>query len=147
MEKEEKQGKKSEKNESGRDIYVDTEELKACIDGYLSHAEKFGNAKKEVLKMMDTPDMEVYLAEQEIFEESCRSAEIRRDFDSALSKVSSGFELSYPLGFGFFKKDLKILAMLHKEGKHRDKIEQLLTDCNFHNECSQLVEGNYSGLL
>lgn len=121
--------------------------LTGNMDCYLSFAPDYEQAKKEILDLMDKSDPEIYQAEQEIFTECCRAAEIRRDFDSSLAKVDQGHELSYPLGYGFFKEDLEHLVMLHKEGKHREKIEDLLEDCNFHEECSQLIDGNYAELL
>lgn len=72
-----------------------------------------------------------------------REAEIRSDFDTALKNCKTGTELSYPLHFGFREEDIKKLAQLHKSGKYREKIEDLLQDCNFHTECSDFSSGLY----
>lgn len=74
-------------------------------------------------------------------------AEIRRDFDSALRSVKHGTELSRILDWSFRKKDISELARLHKKGKHRKKIEELLADCNFYDECGKFKAGEYEEFL
>ncbi len=76
-----------------------------------------------------------------------KRAEIKRDFATALRNVKNGRELSYPLQWAFSKRDLTNLAKLHKSNKFRKKIEDLLTDCNFHEECSLMSSHNYSKWL
>lgn len=76
-----------------------------------------------------------------------KKAAIRRDFDSALRSVKDGTELSSDLDWSFREKDIAELARLHKEKKHRKKIEELLTDCNFHYECGKLIAGEYEEFL
>ena len=76
-----------------------------------------------------------------------KKAAIRRDFDSALCSVEHGTELSRILDWSFREKDIAELARLHKAGKHRKKIEELLTDCNFHYECGKLIAGEYEEFL
>jgi hypothetical protein len=78
------------------------------------------------------------------FQEIVRDITIRRNFDKALRGVTHGSDLSYKLGYGFSKDDLKELAKLHKVGKHREKIEDLLTDCNFHEESAAMESSDYS---
>ena len=73
--------------------------------------------------------------------------DIRSDFDTALKNVKRGTELSSILGWGFSDADIKELAKLHKARKYRSKIESLLTDCNFHAECSDFANGNYDEYL
>lgn len=73
-----------------------------------------------------------------------RDITIRRNFDKALSEVSHGSNLSHDLEYSFSKNDLKELAKLHKTGKHQNKIEDLLTDCNFHEESAAMESGDYS---
>ena len=65
------------------------------------------------------------------------------DFNKALSRVKEGSDLSRKCGWGFSMLEIKELAILHKTGKHREKIEDLLTDCNFHRECSDFMHGRY----
>ena len=71
---------------------------------------------------------------------------IRNNFEKALNSVEFGWELSNKLGYSFSKKDLINLIKLHKDNKCRDKIEELLTDCNFHYESSMLFDYKYEEL-
>lgn len=68
---------------------------------------------------------------------------IQLDWDGTLSKVNGGTELSMAIGWGFTGQDLLVLTCLHEAGLHRQKIEDLLEDCNFHAENGFLREGNY----
>ena len=68
---------------------------------------------------------------------------IRANWDLALSSVEYGYELSDKIGWGFSSQDLVILSYLHRIGKNRRKIEELLTDCNYHNYSSYLTKGAY----
>ena len=77
------------------------------------------------------------------FEHCIKDAEIRLDFAAALRSVKCGDDLSGLLGWGFNKEDLINLMKLHKSNKFRTKIEDLLTDCNFHHECGLLCEKKY----
>lgn len=78
------------------------------------------------------------------FEKAERGAEIRRDFAKALDQVEYGFNLSGDLDYGFSKRDIEKLAILHRDQpKYREKIEDLLEDCNFHTECGDFADGNY----
>ena len=76
-----------------------------------------------------------------------RRAKIRSDFATALRNVKNGSALSGVLGWSFSDKDLIALAKLHKSNKFRKKIEDLLTDCNFHYECSLMSSKDYSKWL
>ena len=73
--------------------------------------------------------------------------EIREDWKSALEQVEDGTDLSSIIGWAFSDKDITELAKLHKDNICRDKIEDLLTDCNFHSECSKFVDGEYDEFL
>lgn len=68
---------------------------------------------------------------------------IRDDWDGALSELSYD-DISTMIGWGFSRKDLDVLMGLHRSGKHRKKIEDLLEDCNFHTECRNWHDGNYT---
>ena len=70
------------------------------------------------------------------------SIDIRLDWDYALEHGDVGY-ISSSIGWGFTIQDLLVLGALHKAGRHRDKIIDLLEDCNFHTECSLLYDGNY----
>lgn len=52
-------------------------------------------------------------------------------------------EISYEIEWGFTNDDIEELAKLHRDGYERKKIEDLLTDCNFHEECRNFKNGNY----
>ena len=75
--------------------------------------------------------------------ESGRAVEIRFNFDEAFKKVTKGYELSGILGYGFSKEDISNLAKLHRDEKWRNKIIELLEDCNFHIECDDFDSGKY----
>lgn len=69
--------------------------------------------------------------------------EIRKDFLSALKKEKHGSDLSRWIRYSLSDDDLVQLAKLHKANKCRKKIENLLTDCNFHYECGLLSKKEY----
>ncbi len=71
-------------------------------------------------------------------------AMIRKDFYSALKSAKKGTDLSHPLRYAFSDRDICNLAKIHKRGRFRRKIEDLLTDCNFHAECGLMYKGDYS---
>ena len=73
--------------------------------------------------------------------------EVREDWENALEQVNRGTDLSSKIGYGFTKNDIVELAKLHKANKFREKIEDLLTDCNFHYECGQFMIGEYDEFL
>lgn len=79
--------------------------------------------------------------------QAVEAAMIRRDWGQALDRAQNGSDLSYPIGYGFSEQDIRTLAELHKNGQYRDKIEDLLTDCNFHRECLAFSEGRYDAYL
>lgn len=72
-----------------------------------------------------------------------RNAEIRLDFLTALKSVKDGADISGAIDYSFDNEDLMNLMQLHKSNKCRKKIEDLLTNCNFHGECSLLSERKY----
>ena len=80
------------------------------------------------------------------FDQIEKQAAIRTDWASALKKAKKGSDLSSDIGFGFSKFDLIKLAKLHKANKFRKKIEDLLSDCNYHSECGEWSEGVYKCL-
>ena len=52
-------------------------------------------------------------------------------------------EIAQYIQWGFTKDDMKMLAKLHESGYQREKIEDLLEDCNFHTERGLFVDGQY----
>lgn len=73
-------------------------------------------------------------------------AKISMDLDAALSSVKRGNELSSALGYGLSTRELEQLVDLHEAGKHRKKIEDLLTNLNFHYENTFLKDKAYDAL-
>lgn len=71
---------------------------------------------------------------------------IRLDWYATLENVNNGAELSLDISWSFTAQDLLVLTCLHEAGIHREKIEDLLEDCNFHRENGLLHEGKYSEL-
>ena len=76
-----------------------------------------------------------------------RITDIRLDFASALRNAKHGSDLSSMLDYSFSDEDISELAKLHKANKFRKKIEDLLTDCNFHSECSLMMAHQYESLI
>lgn len=83
------------------------------------------------------------IAEELRFDKIEEEINVRSDWSNALKNVKEGTELSHKIGCGLSSSDLKQLATLHKTKKYRKKIEELLTDCNFHAECNDFYNGNY----
>lgn len=72
---------------------------------------------------------------------------IRRDWSNALQKVKSGDKLSRNIGYSLSSVDLKKLALLHQSNRYRKKIEELLTNCNFHHEAGKFANQQYEEFL
>ena len=69
---------------------------------------------------------------------------VRNNWEDAFDQVEHGDELSAIVDYGFDADDLLALAELHKNKReYRKKIEELLTDCNYHTECKWLTTGDY----
>lgn len=71
-----------------------------------------------------------------------KANEIRNDWINALQKYEYG-KLAGLIEWGFTFQDLYVLCCLHEANCFREKIEDLLEDCNFHTECGLLSEGKY----
>ena len=68
----------------------------------------------------------------------------RSNWKNALYNVKKGSELSGIIGYSLNENDIRTLARLHKSNKFRRKIEELLTDCNFHEECYNFQSKKYA---
>ena len=68
--------------------------------------------------------------------------EIREDWGKALSSLPYD-KIAAKIEWGFSDADLQELMELHRQNKHREKIEDLLDDCNFHYESGEWHDGNY----
>lgn len=79
--------------------------------------------------------------------ERIKDAELRQDWEATLNKYTpkNVTKLSGEIGYGFSDEDIKQLAMLHKKGSKlmKQKIENLLEDCNFHYECGCFERNEY----
>ena len=81
-------------------------------------------------------------------EQAAVAAAIRTHWQKAFDMVKSGEDVSGHISYMLSDDDLARLAMLHqKRDEYRDKIEELLTDCNFHKECGDFSVGQYSEYL
>ena len=77
-----------------------------------------------------------------------REMQIRADFKRAFDLVANGRDLSYKLKFSLGDNDLANLAKLHRdEPEYRQKIFDLLEDCNFHSENAALEGGLYEEFI
>lgn len=72
---------------------------------------------------------------------------LKRDLASALKAYRDVAELSSIFNYSFTNDDLKDFVALHRKNRFRNKIEKLLTNCNFHHECSMLCNKEYDELL
>lgn len=68
---------------------------------------------------------------------------IRLNWWNALDDVDNGTKLSKKIGWGFSTQDLLVLTCLHEANINRQKIEDLLEDCNFHTENGLLMDEEY----
>lgn len=110
--------------------------------------ESLSVSMKDILSIIKENDYsDTILTDYISVDEIVAEVEIRRDFETAFSKVKYGGDLSYKIGWAISKRDLKNLAALHKTGKCKSKIEELLEDCNFHYECSKFSKGEYDKFL
>lgn len=102
--------------------------------------------KEKIIKIISNSVAADTIIEYLDFDEIMAAAKVRRDWDSALSGVEKGYMLSSTIGWGFTKNDIKELAKLHESGKYREKIEDLLEDCNYHSLNSYFQAGDYGHL-
>jgi len=70
--------------------------------------------------------------------------QIRDDWEAALESDMDYSEIAQAIEWGFTREDIITLMELHRENKHRRKIEDLLTDCNYHTECKAWSAGDYT---
>ncbi len=101
----------------------------------------------EQIHLQSSAPVESYIKKHLHMDKCIDDAMIRKDFAAALRSVKHGDDLSGRLDWSFSPKDISELAKLHKAGKFRKKIENLLTDCNFHSECSMITAKQYDELI
>lgn len=93
-------------------------EVKYYVDGYCSS-----------LEVGDLP-------------EPMTEEEIRSEWEAALDTMTYS-DISKTIRWGFYPEDLRELLRLYRADIHRQKIEDLLEDCNFHSFCACLSDGDY----
>lgn len=107
---------------------------------------------KERLKTIDEiKDLfkDVFTLTDEDFQPAMTRLQITDNWEKSLRTYSMS-EISHKLKYCFSKEELKELATLHKETTKkimRKRIEDLLTNCNFHYESGILADGNYNKIL
>lgn len=123
---------------SGREAVYNGKTIDSLVAGFTDFLQRHG-----LLDMFDPDDLAERVAE------GVTDFKIRSDWAAAFATVEEGRELSNALGYGFNEQDLSNLAKLHRESGEalRTKIEDLLTDCNFHTECEAFIAGEYEAYI
>ena len=107
---------------------------------------------KERLKTIDEiKDLfkDVFTLTDEDFQPAMTRLHITDNWEKSLRTYSMS-EISHKLKYCFSNEELKELATLHKETTKKivkKRIEDLLTNCNFHYESGILANGNYNKIL
>lgn len=105
-------------------------------------------AKIRIQNELSASNLDAEVIKEIDLEKRYKEALIRSDFGSALAKTDDGRNLSHFLRFSFRDKDIQSLAEIHKTKPDlKQKIEKLLTDCNFHTECTDFCAGHYDKYL
>lgn len=107
-------------------------------------------AEEEVLAVYEKTANDLAIAREvyvPCFEEARKSAQIRKNWAKALRMAKEGTDLSHKIRFCLSRADIRELAKLHSSNKYREKIEDLLEDCNFHKENSDFIGGRYESYL
>lgn len=127
------------------DTIIDT--LKYDFDLILKN-----KTKKERIKVVnEIKDFfkDVFVLTDKDFETALNRLEISDNWEKSLRTYSTS-DLSHKLKYGFTKEEIKELATLHKETTKKivkKRIEDLLTNCNFHYESGLLANGNYNKIF
>lgn len=108
---------------------------------------EYPDALPEILSMIHNSSYSEEIMRHIDINHIMQNVKIRRNFDEALASVKRGTDLSSDLDYSFSGNDLCQLIKLHKQNKHRSKIESLLTDCNFHYVCGLLHKHKYEEAL
>ena len=122
---------------------IDTDEAEAWIEGKFD--EEYELFRKKFPK--ETREDFMKRIANHHWQDITAEIDIRRDWSSAFRRVKDGSDLSGPVRYSFYQSDLYEFVRLHKANRFRKKIEELLTDCNFHGESGMLSEGMYDECL
>lgn len=115
-------------------------------DNYSKNFGKLNRLKSEMEGIIHKSKHSDMIMRQFDFDKARRKAEIRHNLADVLSKYE-GNEIAKKLEFTLWTSDLCELAKLHKANKCRKKIEDLLTDCNFHYESAKFHNKDYTEFL
>ena len=117
------------------------------LQNTVSEVIRMGVSESQIREVIDASDIAKELYQNIDFAKAFRDSEIRSDWAAALRGVRKSTQLSSAIGWAFSDKDIAELAKLHKAKKFRQKIEDLLEDCNFHYECGKFAEEQYDEFL
>lgn len=112
-------------------LSFELDEIKALMEPILA---KYGLHKIYMYRLCDIPS-------------AIKSVEIRKDWEKAIRNTKDMTDVNSILRWSFCKNDIKELAKLHKAGKFRKKIENLLTGANFHQESGDFHDHKYDDYL
>ena len=102
----------------------------------------------EIEKIINSSEYAEDISEKFSLKLSCYDvAALRRDLASTLKKYKDISDLSSDLNYSFTHQDIRDFVALHRKNRFRKKIEDLLTNCNFHYECSMMCNKKYDELL
>lgn len=119
--------------------------LSADVESILT---EFPDSEEDVLEMIQKSRYGEEILQKYIrIEEVKKAVSVRRDFLTALKSVKEGSDLAGVLHFGLSKKDIRELAKIHKSGKCRTKIENLLINCNYSTESGDFHAKRYEEYL
>ena len=129
-----------------QDVFLGDDYIMATADvefkddkGNYRHWQSWSDGGKLTTKSGEEYEFMKESKEAEHFDER----DVRKNFAKYLEKVPYGWDLSCVLEYGFSDIDISNLAKLYRDGKFRKKIEELLTDCNFHQEVEDFENGNF----
>lgn len=121
--------------------------LQADIESAFTHSDDLDATEKAILGILNRHEISSRSISIIDVPAARRSAEVRKDWRKALRSVKRGESLSGAIGYGFSRSDIATLARLHKANRFRRKIEDLLSDCNFHTESADFADGRYEKYL
>lgn len=110
------------------------------------------HSAEELLKLME-PILEKYHLHKIYFyvlsdiPRGIEAAKIRNNWSDALKNTKDVSDINSVLQWSFTDRDISTLAKLHKSGKFRKKIEDMLEGANFHQESGDFSTHDYEQYL
>lgn len=119
--------------------------LQADIEEIFAKCQNADKAKKFILDKINESEYAKKVLKVINIDKAHLGGTIRRDWSKALKDVKRGAQLSNLVSYALSDRDLANLAEIYLQGNKnmQEKIEDLLTDCNFHTVCSDFMEGYY----